>query len=205
MPWRFTLFEFYDPIYEKVDDPSSPLSRPTEWTEETRRYMSGLQDAERSILSPLYKGRPRHWQGNRLGLFLKSAIYRILDHKQLELPWLGHSDGWETANTIRICGKLKAQASSHPLEGVLDKWENWLSSVGIVPNMEDIDVKGEDFQVLCAFPEACGDACMALYTAFIAMSNEERVDAAGFFLPEQTRLRYMRIGKPGEMTAEIQP
>ena len=85
MPWHFTLFEFYDPIYEKIDDPSTQLSRPTEWTEETRRYMSDLQDAERSILSPLYKGKARHWQEQALALLPKSAIYRILDHKPLDL------------------------------------------------------------------------------------------------------------------------
>ena len=95
LPWNFVLFEFYDPTYEQIDNPKSPLSRVTEWTEETRQYMNQLVKSERAILSPLYKGKPAHWQGNKLALFLKSTIYRILDRKNMDLPWFGQSPDWK--------------------------------------------------------------------------------------------------------------
>jgi hypothetical protein len=205
MPWHFTLFEFYDPIYEQLDDSASKLSRPTEWTKETRRYMSDLVDAERGILAPLYEGRRRHWQGNKLGLFLKSAIYRIVDYKRLDLPWLGHPTNWEAARTIRVCGRLRSESSTGSLREALYMWSKWLLSVDSAPHMGAIRLKQRDFQVLCEFPSPCGDACMALYTKFIGMSKDNGVEAAGFFPPEETQALYLRIGAPGEITAEIDP
>lgn len=205
MPWAFTLFEIYDPIFEELDNPSSALADPTKWTEVTREYVRRIVDAERSMLAPLYKGRPHHWQGNKLGMFLRTVTYRILDYKRLELPWLGHSPDWEIATRIRIGGKLRQGVSGKPVEAVLDKWLNWLSPLAEAPKMGALRVNGEDFDLLCDFPAACGDACMALYTAFVAMPNASRPAGVGFFQPEQTHLRYTRIGKPGEMTAEIGP
>jgi hypothetical protein len=203
MPWGFVLFEFYDPIYEELENPSSALFDVTKWTEDTRRYMNQLVDAERSILAPLYNGRQRHWQGNKLGLFLKSTTYRILDHKRLNLPWLGHPTDWDIATTIRICGKLKPAASRNSLEQIVERWSSWLSTIGSAPKIGPLVISRDDFHVLCEFPEACGDACMSLYTAFIPISNETCVEAVGFFQPEHKHLRYLRIGKPGEVTAEI--
>jgi hypothetical protein len=203
MPWGFALLEIYDPIFGQLDDPSFRYDDPTRWNEEIRSYVRQIVDTERSILAPLYKGRPRHWQGNKLGLFLRSVTYKILDSKRLELPWLGQSTDWEIATAIRIGGKLREPASSKPVQDVLDRWLNWLPSVGKPPKMGDLRVNGKDFYVLCDFPERCGDACMALYTAFIAMPKDTSVEAAGFFSPDQTLLRYFRIGKPGEVTAQI--
>jgi hypothetical protein len=203
MPWEFTLFEIYDPIFEELDNPSSALADPTKWTEVTREYVRQIVDTERSMLAPLYKGRPHHWQGNKLGMFLRTVTYRILDYKRLELPWLGYSPDWEIATTIRIGGKLRQGASGKPVEAVLDKWLNWLSPLGDAPKISSLRVNGRDFGFLCDFSGACGDACMALYTAFTAMPKDARIEAVGFFSPEQIHLRFLRIGRPGEMTAQI--
>src|SRR6516165_9384493 len=73
IPGGYTLIEVYDPVYEKIDDPACPLSDPTKWTDEIRQYMSALVEKKRAILAPLYKGQPRHWQGNTLGLPLRST------------------------------------------------------------------------------------------------------------------------------------
>jgi len=204
MPWKFALLEIYDPIFEQLDDPSFRYADPTRWNDEIRSYVRQVVDAERDILAPLYEGRPRHWQGNKLGLFLRSTTYRILDYKRLDLPWLGQSTDWDLATTIRIGGKLGEGASGRSVEQALDEWLNWLSQAGQALKLSVLRINGIDFDVLCDFPTACGDACMALYTAFIATPKGARIEAVGFFAPEQTHLRYLRIGKPGEMTAQIQ-
>jgi hypothetical protein len=135
MPWQFSLFEFYDPIHEKLDDPKSELADPTQWTDDVRKYMRGLVDAERRTLAPLYDGKARHWQGNKLGLPLRGAFYRIVDSKNLHLPWLGQSKDWEIAKILRICGKL-SRPDNTALDEVLRMWESWLSSIGEAPNSE---------------------------------------------------------------------
>ena len=203
MPWRFVLFEFYDPIYEELDNPSSELSDVTRWTEQTRAYMNTLVEAERSIMAPLYDGRPRHWQGNKLGVFLPSVIYRIIDNKKLQLPWFGYSAGWESATTIRVCGRLGEKTPVKSFETLLAEWSNWLALTGQGPTLGDLVFKNREFNILCEFPTACGDQCMALYTAMVARHRDSRVDAAGFFSPEQSDVRYLRIGQPGEITAHV--
>lgn len=203
MPWKFTLFEFYDPIYEQLGNPASGISDVTEWTEETRRYMERLVDTERDIMSPIYRGRPRHWQGNRLALFLKSAIYRIVDKQTLALPWLGQSADWEVATRIRIAGRLRKAAYSDVLENVVAQWAEWLQTAGQEPKRENLEFKGNDFHFVCEFRGTCGDSCLALYTALIATYQKTSIEAVGFFLPEQTELRYLEIGGRGEILTAV--
>jgi len=199
MPWEFTLFEFYDPIYEEMDNPSSQLSDPTEWSEETRRYMAELVEAERSILAPVYRGRPPHWQGNKLGLLLRSVIYRIIDRRKLYLPWLGYGPDWEMKTKIRVCGRMHDSAKFTTLEGVVVTWLRWLKSVGQRLEADQLSCTGPDFEFLCQFPESCGDACMALYSALVASHKATSIQALGFFLPDQIEFRYLEIGGEGEI------
>lgn len=203
MPWGFTLFEFYDPIYEQLDNPSSKLSNVVEWGEETRRYMGELVEAERNILAPVYRGKPRHWQGNKLGLPLRSVIYRIIDRGNLDLPWFGYSPDWEIITKIRICGRVRETIRLKTLEGVVEGWSKWLENIGQKPESDRFSSKGKDFQFQCQFSEPCGDACMALYTALVASYKATSIEAIGFFLAEQTEFRYLEIGGQGEILAKM--
>ncbi len=202
MPWNFTLLEFYDPIYERLDDPSSDLSDPTQWTDATRARMNEIAEAKRKIIGRLYTGKPRHWQGNKMGMLLGSVVYRIVDDKKMNLPWLGYSVGWETARVVRICGRL-GETKTDRFQGLLQGWSNWLSSIHQAPQLSPLSTSGSDFSLLAEFPEACGDQCMALYTALVASEKKVSVEAVGFFSPEEQELRFRQVGALGEIVIRL--
>lgn len=204
IPGNYTLFEFYDPIYEKLDDPGSPLSSPTRWTDDIRRSMSELVEKERLILAPLYNGRPRHWQGNTLALPLRSALYRVLDTKRLRWPWFGCFPGWELKTRLKVRGRLEQPSvkNQQALAGEVARWAEWASSIGELLSCGRPTFAEGGFEALCSFSGACGDVCMALYimltlsrprTSLLALGFED-VDRADEF-----NAMYMKFGARGLM------
>jgi hypothetical protein len=206
IPGNYALFEFYDPIYEKLDDPNCPLSNPTKWTDDTRLYMSHLVEKERAILSPLYQGRPRHWQGNTLGLPLQRAMYRVLDSKRLQWPWFGCLPGWELETSLRVRGRLEkpTEENEQALAGELARWAEWASSTGELLTCSPPTFVEGGFETLCSFSGPCGDVCMSLYIMLTLTRRRTSLLAVGFAgvdRPDVSPAVYMRFGARGLMKA----
>lgn len=200
------LFEFYDPLLEAIHDPENPLSEISNHNEDIQQKLRELMAEERRILEPLYRGRALHWQGNAFGAFMKSGIYRILDHKGVELPWFGGCSDWDLAISSRICGKLweTDARSQDSLKKVIKEWFGWLRSLGENLSATEVSFNNDDFWLACDFGSPGGDACMALYAALLATRKSTSVRAAGFFEPSQRKLSYTRIGKPGQVETVLQ-
>ena len=206
IPGNYILFEFWDSIYEKLDDPGNPLSNPTKWKDDTRQYMSELVEKERAILAPLYEGRPRYWQGNTLGLPLKSTLYRVLDSKKLPWPWFACFPGWELEKSIKVRGRLKEPNAKNQraLTDELARWAEWASSIGELSTCSNPSFAEGGFEALCSFPGSCGDVCMALYVMLTLSQRRTSLLATGFGAvdrPDEFLAVYMRFGAPGLMKA----
>jgi hypothetical protein len=199
IPWDYILFEFYDPIFDLLDKPGvSPLEYST-LTRDLRPKLSELVKEERTLLSPLYAGRPLQWQGNQFGLPLKSVLYRVLDKKKIKWPWFGFSTDWETETSIRICGTIKTGApeAQKYLNDAFSEWARWAKSVGVAISSGDILHENLEFSVSCQLSECCGDACMALYLLLTQVQDRTSLAAVGFFRPDEVSIRFLEVGGAG--------
>lgn len=196
-PWGYTLFEFYDPIFEskEVVNCSQPQS------EETRARLALLISEERKLLSPLYEGRPERWQGNQLVLPLETGIYRVLDKQRSNWPWFGCSPGWESDTKIKISGMLRASTpdSQESLENMFAEWASWANSSGRLTSKGQLTYLDAIFSVVCSFNEACCDSCIGLYLLLAKTRKETSIEAVGFFRPEETSPKFYEIGGTGVM------
>jgi hypothetical protein len=194
------MFEFYDPIFEEVFDPSNPLSDVANQTEEIHQKLSHLVEVERAILAPLYRGRKRHWQGNQLGLPLKSVFYRVRDSKKIAWPWFGCSPGWEIETAVKVCGKLNGTTMQDQdlLKGAVDLWSKTTFLRDEIIEIGSPTFAGTIFEITCRFNNVCGDACLALYTVFAAQHKDKSVAAAGFFGLDKMPVDYLEIGGSGQ-------
>ena len=192
-PWGYTLFEFFDPLFDAID--AEPMSS----SMEIRSRAEELMSEERKLLRPLYKGRPSHWQGNQLGLPLKTGVYRVLGKKKVEWPWFGSSPGWECEKEIKVSGRFRNSVGGawERTERVFGEWSSWAVSTGRLAHIEQLVHRDEHFTVLCSFSEVCCDACLGLYLLLAQTRKETFVDAVGFFQPDETALKFYEIGGAG--------
>lgn len=203
-PWGYTLFEFYDPIFDTLDTSNPKAKDAQRSSEETQARLAALMSEERKLLWPLYKGRPEHWQGNQLGLPLETGIYRVLDRKKIEWPWFGSSPGWESENKIVICGRAPASApdSRVSLEGVFGEWVEWGTSGRELAAADPLVFHGDMFRTRCHFNLSCCDACIGLYLLLSKTRERTLLDAVGFFRPSESSFKFYEIGGTGVLTLE---
>lgn len=194
-PWGYTLFEFYDPIFEseEVANCSQPRS------EETGARLALLISEERKLLSPLYEGRPNYWQGNQLVLPLETGVYRVLEKQRGNWPWFGSSSGWESDTTIKISGMLGVSTSDSrkSLENRLSEWASWANASGWLASRRELAYHDMRFSIICSFNEFCCDPCIGLYLLLAKTRKETSVEAVGFFRPEETSPKFYEIGGTG--------
>jgi hypothetical protein len=196
-PWGYTMFEFYDPIFESVYGVD-----PARHSEATRSRLATLMREERDLLGPVYKGRPDHWQGNQFGLLLKTAVYRVIDKKKLAWPWFGSSPAWEIKRRIKVEGRLKATTVGirDSLGSAFGEWAEWATALGELERMAQIAYDDKKFSVLCDFSNACGDVCVALYLLLTKTRRQTSLEAVGFFNPEESSSTFLEIGGTGVVT-----
>lgn len=194
-PWGYTLFEFYDPIFENEDvaNPGRPQSP------EIRSRLAELVTEERKLLWPLYKGRPEHWQGNQLVLMLETGIYRVIDKEKGKWPWFGSSPGWEKESRIKIKGRVgtSTPASRESLEKEFGEWVSWASSTGQLTSRPQLTFHDDSFDVVCSFTDHCGESCIGLYLLLAKTEKATGIEAMGFFLPKETTFKFYEIGGTG--------
>ena len=195
-PWDYTVFEFYDPVFDQVASNSKSGSIQSE---ETRRRLTSLMSEERRLLWPIYKGRPARWQGNQLVLFLTTGTYRVLDRKKTSWPFFGSSAGWEVEKLIKIVGRARHATAEHEiaLETTFREWLTWAKSASGLAVVENLNQQEGRFTLLCSFDGSCSEACIGLYLLIARTQKLTLVEAIGFFTPEETSPAFFEIGGSG--------
>ena len=198
--WRlakgYTLIEPYDPV---LDDPR--ISSAARHKEPLKSQLNAFYSEQAKLLAPLYE----HVKPSDAGMALipgTRTVYRFLGRDKLRIRWpeIGCSRGWESANTVRISGRLVA-AIPETIQGlntVLKEWLDSMAAVSQIRLVRSMAFADRDFTLIAEFADACGDAAMALYILLTETRGLTSLEAVGFFLPDDFSSPFVQIGGPGK-------
>ena len=198
VPERYTLFEFYHPVYEHIYD-NNPRVSNNAWQNPSIKFQAAeAVKQERALLAPLYRqvGSP-----SNAGLLLvpsRTAMYHFLGNTRdrIHWPFLGRSADWETSLVIRIAGQLGAvdPEKIEALRLVLRSWEDSMKSFRELVHLDEMAFHDSRFTITCSFSQACGDATMLLFMMLTESRYLICLDAVGFFLLDDHSAPFIEIG-----------
>ncbi|MGB7461335.1 MAG: hypothetical protein WBW14_00435 [Candidatus Acidiferrum sp.] len=198
-PRGYTLFEYYDPIFETTSGPDGVAIPMDKQPAKIRRCLSSAMWEERSLLSPLFEGRPKHWQANQLLLPLERGIYCVLGTERMNWPWFWSSPGWELRTRIKVSGILEQTALSvrSSLENSFSTWFAWASAQRAFISGQHLAFVRGTFSTLCEFLETAVEACIGLYLLFTVSLSQIQLRAVGFFDTSETAPKFYEMGRTG--------
>lgn len=198
LPHGYMLFEFYHPVFERIYDTEPGLAKSARQLDAVKGQTAQAVAEEQKLLWNLYRDFPESSEALMLLVPAQTAFYNFLGRYKRTIAWpsLGCSPLWETAQKIRVAGRLAANISetTDALRTVLEEWSASAPSTSIVHLPPKLAFDDEYFSFECSFSGPCGDATMGLYMVLTETRSLTSLQAVGFFLPEDFSTPFRQIG-----------
>jgi len=201
LPQQYTLFEFYHPVFERIYDSDLTVANAARLDPAVRAETIAAVTEEQVLLAPLYQNVERPSDALTLLVPSQTVMYYFLGlgKGQIQWPRLERSVGWETAQSIRVEGRLSSVASNNieELGVVLREWSESMTALGELSVLLPAEFSSNSFSAKCDFHSACGDASMALFMLLTESRYLTGLEAVGFFLPGDLSASFVEIGGCG--------
>jgi hypothetical protein len=187
LPGDNVLFEFYDPVYERIYSWNREIRAAAMQTASDLTQARACDAIYRSLLGPLFEGHGQLFHGISHAMPpLYSGFFAFLGYKRVSWPETRMSSLVDLGTSLEVLARLR-EFEPNRCESycsIVNEWEEWAYGLHILKSVEPVrrDPDGE-LRSSYELTEPCGDAAMVLFLLLSLSRMQTTVGSIGFCAP----------------------